>query len=195
MMRQTYGFARGALLMSLLATSACLFGDDSRRDYGYGDGVYVAEPTAAVPLLVEVDTNQTMTVDGGKGVGVFVEYASGGSWSVFWTCDTLLTGQRCDFDVVASVAPGLTIRNIDTRGVGDGVVSNPASNVLEVSGTAGAGVPALYFATDPGAVLTLDARVGGIRSGAFFFFVQNGRINGDFAGSLSNPLQLQGSVP
>ena len=53
----------------------------------------------------------------------------------------------------------------------------------------------IRFDTNPGAVITVDAAIGGFKDGAFLFFVQDGKVNGGFTGKLTNPLQLQGNSP
>src|SRR5437868_4514680 len=40
---------------------------------------------SATPILVDVDTNGTMTAAPGQGVGVFTEYTAGGHWHIWWT--------------------------------------------------------------------------------------------------------------
>src|SRR5262245_53008903 len=59
-------------------------------------------PPAQTPMAVTIDTDQTMTAGPGDGTGLFVEYAAGGHWKIWLTCDTNKTGQACPFDVTAS---------------------------------------------------------------------------------------------
>src|SRR5579883_97816 len=63
------------------------------------------------PMLVDVDPNQTMNATPGDGVGVFVQYKTGGHWYVWWTCDTNKSGQPCAFDNTVTVSKG-TITNV-----------------------------------------------------------------------------------
>jgi hypothetical protein len=151
------------------------------------------------PLLVVVDTDQVMNADPGRGVGVFTEYAAGGKWHVWWTCDTALSNQSCDVALSATVATG-TIANVDASALQEGsvITSNPSR--LEARVTTSNQVHGVTFTTNPGAVITLEATVGGLREGpgpnkSFFFFVQDGKINGGYGGKLTNPLQLQGKTP
>ena len=53
----------------------------------------------------------------------------------------------------------------------------------------------MTFTTAPGAVLTVEASVGGLKDAAFLFFVQDGKVNGGVQSKLTNPLQLRGSTP
>lgn len=151
------------------------------------------------PILAVVDTDQVMNADPGQGVGVFTEYFGGGKWHVWWTCDTAKSQQQCDVVLSATAATG-TISNLDTTAIDNGsaVLSNPSR--IDATTTTTTQVHGVTFSTSPGAVLTLEATVGGLREGpgpnrSFFFFVQDGKINGGFAGRLSNPLQLQGKTP
>lgn len=164
-------------------------------------GTTPTEPSSAspAPMLVVVDTDQVMNADPGQGVGVFTEYSSGGKWHVWWTCDTAKSQQQCDVVLSATAASG-TIRNLDSSAIDNGsaVLSNPSR--IDATTTTTTQVHGVTFTTNPGAVLTLEATVGGLREGpgqnrSFFFFVQDGKINGGFTGRLTNPLQLQGKTP
>jgi len=151
-------------------------------------------PTSTTPMLVEVDTDQTMNAAGGEGVGVFIEYAKGGKWRVWWTCDTNQTKQPCDFAVSASVESG-ALANVDASELAGGFVTAPTPARLDARSTITTEVRGLRFETAPGAVITIEASVGSIKDGSFLFFVQNGKVNGGFTGKLTNPLRLQGATP
>ena len=155
--------------------------------------------TSPAPLLVVVDTDQVMNADPGKGVGIFTEYFAGGKWHVWWTCDTQISNQSCDVALSATVASG-AIENLDAGDLQGGFTATPAPSSVEARATTTNQVHGITFTTNPGAIVTLEATVGGLREGpgqnrSFFFFVQDGKINGGFAGRLTNPLQLQGKTP
>jgi hypothetical protein len=150
-------------------------------------------------MLVVVDTDQVMDANPGEGVGVFTEYAAGGKWHVWWTCDTALSQQDCDVALSATAATG-AITNVDASAVATGEVTSPTASRVEARVRTSTQVHGITFTTDPGAVITLEATIGGLKegvggSGSFFFFVQDGKINGGFTGRLTNPLQLQGKTP
>jgi hypothetical protein len=151
-------------------------------------------PASSTPLLVEVDTGQTMSAAPGEGVGVFVEYASGGLWYVWWTCDTLASGQECAWDVRVAAKSG-TIRNVDASSLPGGYVTTPNETTLEASATTTTELHGIHFETDPGAVISVTASLDGQASGAYLFFVQGGQVNGGYEGTLTNPLEFQGSTP
>jgi hypothetical protein len=162
---------------------------------GGTNGDTAAAPSSPSPMLVEIDTDQTMTADPGQGVGVFVEYGTGGKWHVWWTCDTAKTGERCDFAVSLSAKSG-NISNVDASQLGNsGLMTTPTPSSLEASVTTATEVHGVKFDTNPGAVITLKASLGGAVDGSFLFFVQDGKVNGGYTGKLSNPLQLQGKTP
>jgi hypothetical protein len=155
--------------------------------------------TSPAPILVVLDTDQVMNADPGKGVGIFTEYFTGGKWHVWWTCDTSLSNQTCDVALSATVASG-TIDSVDAGELQGGFVTTPNPSRVEARATTSTQVHGITFMTNPGAVVTLEATVGGLRegpgpNGSFFFFVQDGKINGGFGGRLTNPLQLQGKTP
>jgi hypothetical protein len=148
------------------------------------------------PMLVVVDPNRVMNATPGQGVGVFTEYQTGGHWRVWWTCDTSKTGEPCYFNVIASLAPGDgTITN--TAGIslqsGD-ALSQDTPQSVRASTTTTATIEGMTFDTPLGATITLDASLGGLKDGSFLFFVQDGKINGGYAGTLTDPLELQPSA-
>jgi hypothetical protein len=151
-------------------------------------------------MLVDVDPDRTMTATPGDGVGVFTEYQAGGHWHVWWTCDTKKTNLPCGFDVAISVTQG-TIANVASAiGRGD-TLTQASSAEIEAQTTTTSEVSGVTFDTVLPAgvtskpVITLDAKMDGVEDPNFLFFVQDGQINGSFAGSLTNPLMLEPSTP
>lgn len=145
-------------------------------------------------MLVVIDTDQTMTADPGQGVGVFTEYAAGGHWHVWWTCDTAKTQQSCDFAISATATAG-NVTNADASQLEGGFMTQSTPSSVEAKITTTNQVHGIRFDTNPGAIITLKASLGGIADGSFLFFVQDGKVNGGFTGKLTNPLQLQGKTP
>jgi hypothetical protein len=152
------------------------------------------------PMLVDVDPNQTMNASPGDGVGVFVEYQTGGHWIVWWTCDTNKTGESCAFDNVLSVSKG-TIANIGsmTPGVAPTGVTQNAPGAIEAQTNTTTGIDGVTFDTPLTAgevpVVTLDAKVNGQENPAWLFFVQDGKINGGTTDMLTDPLMFEPSTP
>jgi hypothetical protein len=193
------------------AVFACVYDDEPPRrlapEQPEGNGAYQPAPPATgggqtpsdppastTPMLVEVDTDQTMTADPGEGVGVFVEYATGGKWHIWWTCDTALTNQACDFSLSAAADTG-EITGLDTTALAGGFATLATPSRVDASVVTRNEVHAIRFATDPGAVITLEASLAGQKDGSFLFFVQDGKVNGGFQGKVTNPLKLKGKTP
>lgn len=175
----------------LLAPLAMACGPSSSNN-NYNPPPVATTPPTVQPLTVVIDTDQTMTAVGGDGVGVFVEYAQGGHWHLWWTCDTTRSGLTCGFSIDGNAELGSGgIRNLS---------GDPAAQLnggaLAIASTTAYEVHEITFDTSAGTKLTLNARVQGIEpSTSFFFFVQDGKINGGFQGRLTNPLIFQPSSP
>ena len=137
-----------------------------------------------------------MTAQPGDGVGVFTEYAAGGHWHIFWTCDTNRTNFDCLFNVGISTAGAITNPAGDALDTTDQLSLNqaPAGQLTAVAQTA-ATIKGVTFDTAPGAIVTIDVQVDGQRQGEFLFFVQDGLVNGGYAGRLTDPLMLEPSSP
>ena len=144
-----------------------------------------------------VDPNVTLTQPPGTGVGVFVEYAAGGHWHIWWTCDTNLSGLTCTFDVQAQVATG-TMSNVrGDRLEPDDTLTTPSSTEVALATNTSVGVDGVFFDTDPGATITVLQRVGNSQDGTFFFWSQGGSVmgGGSVAGGVADPLSFTPSSP
>ncbi len=151
---------------------------------------------SATPILVDVDDGATMTAQPGQGVGVFTEYVSGGHWHVWWTCDTTQTNETCPMSVTVALVNAGKIANVvaDVNSSAAPTVNADASGVAATTITT-TGIDGMTFDTDPGAMITLTATVGGVYDGSFLFFVQDGVINGNYTGTITDPLILEGKTP
>ena len=150
--------------------------------------------TAPQAMLVDVDTNRTMSARPGLGVGVFTEYVAGGQWHVWWTCDTNVTGFGCTFDV--TVTTGAAITNLNGQGLeANDQIAQTSPNSIHLLTQTSTGIDGATFETEPGAVITLDAKMNGQDDGALLFFVQNGAVNGNYMGTLTDPLMLEPTTP
>jgi hypothetical protein len=219
--------ARGALtlwccgLCALSATAVVGCGSDSGSSVSYGGGGYTGGGSASggggpsgQPMVAVVDTGQTFTsesMQGGQGVGVFVEYQAGGHWSIQWTCDTAITGLDCNFHIDATLTNALPVSTdagVDAAGAAPSI-TNAVAQLGSITDTdvqvtptevfAGSNtrseVDAMTFDAPPGAMVTVDVKLNGEESGAFFFFVQDRTVNGGYKGVLSDPLTFEPSSP
>jgi hypothetical protein len=186
-----------AVAMAALMTG-CFVGSSSSTSSGSAGGGPApggGSTTAAQPLLAVLDTGQSLTAQGGQGVGVFTEYDAGGHWHVWWTCDTSLTQLACQFRVDVTVSAGAVSNVTSELTAGAAPLTQAGASELTATTNTTTGVDGVRFDTAPGATITLDAQVNGARDGAFLFFVQDGKVNGGFQGTISDPLMLQPSSP
>jgi hypothetical protein len=147
---------------------------------------------ATQPLHVRVDTGGTLVATPGNGIGVYVEYVTGGHWRVSWTCDSSLTNLSCSYVVDASVGTG-TIANPASDGFqGGDSLSQASARQIEAVATTTTGEGAMLFDTTPGVPITLTVSLNAPVS---FFFVQENLVNGGWKGALTNPLILEPSAP
>jgi hypothetical protein len=196
-------FSRLALFASVtslaLASTACVIeSSSSSGSYrsGSGDSTSGGSGTGGTtigpsPVLVEVDTNAKLQADPGDGVGVFVEYATGGKWHVFWSCDTNQTSRTCDYQVRVRPTQNKLTDVVDDSGAAIATVGGEIAMRREI----GAQNDGVKFVADPGSVITLEVTLDGQSKDVLFFFVQNGKLNGGYEGNLTNPIKLQGKTP
>ena len=198
------GVVAGLLLgCGVQAESSSVGGSFSSAGSGSSSGGVAA---TAAPTLVVVDANRTMAANPGQGVGVFTQYQSGGHWNVWWSCDTTVTSLPCAFDIRVSVASG-TFSNLAGQGLnaGDSVAY---SGDLQPGAASSAGIHATTTTTNAvqgmtfdtplsegTPIITLEAKLSGQDDGSYFFFVQDGVINGGYTGSFSDPLMFEPSSP
>jgi hypothetical protein len=187
-------FSRGLLVSTMLGLVGCGGG----HDHDHGNNQYNNPPTT--PLAVVVDTNQTMTAPspqgfGGQGIGVFVEYRAGGHWHVYWACDTSLSGAPCNFTVGISVTDS-SIANATPTNFGPNDTMTSTTSQVSAATTTTTQVDTVDFDATAGGKITLQANIPSLPSdGSWFFFVQDGQVNGGYNGPLSDPLIFEPSTP
>jgi hypothetical protein len=197
----------GSVAIVALITGCIIDNSQSSSGYGSagggssgGSGTPPGSGGTVQPMLVDVDPNQTMNATAGDGVGVFVQYKTGGHWNIWWTCDTNKTGETCSFDNTVTVSKG-TIANLadmNPTTVATGVTQTAPGTVQAQTNTS-TGIDGVTFDTPLTAgqvpVITLDAKVNGQENPAWLFFVQNGQINGNTKDMLTDPLMFEPSTP
>ena len=154
-------------------------------------------PSNEQPLTVVVDKGQTMNVQGGQGVGLFVEYRAAGAnghWHVFWACDTALSGLPCDYRITMT---GTGFTNVTpSQFESTDALDQSTPDQLVATTRVTNGIDGVDFDAAPGADMKIDMTMGGLRTGQFFFFVQNGQVNGNFPSEkLTDPLIFEPSAP
>lgn len=151
--------------------------------------------SATQPMVVSLQTDRTLVGQPGVGVGVFTEYAAGGHWHIWWTCDTRLTSQSCAYRVTVSVASG-TLSNVSGAALersDEVTLQSPQQIVAQTVTTTG--VDAINFDASAGTPIQLQVDLDPAPGSTYLFFVQNDQVNGGYMGDLTNPLILEPTAP
>jgi hypothetical protein len=135
-----------------------------------GTGDTCTPASTADPPRIPIDPDRTLHASPGQGAGVFITYASGGTWTVEWTCDTNVSGGRtCDYELA-----------VNTTGLVD-VATDPANAIISRDKTAfsvrtqtGATLDSATFHTEPGSPITFSMRLGCKAYPDLVWYVSNG---------------------
>jgi hypothetical protein len=184
---------------SQTGSSGAGYGSGGSSSSSSGGGTTTPSGGSTQPMLVDVDPNRTMNASPGEGVGVFTQYETGGHWDIWWTCDTSKTSLPCAFDVTVTVSTG-TIANVAGQTLAAAEAPTQASTQsVELVTTTTTGIDGMTFDTVVPAgttpIITLNAKLNGVDDAEYLFFVQDGQINGNYAGMLTDPLMLEPSSP
>jgi len=168
-----------ALGLSLFSTG-CYFEADPGT-------VVVDDPTPAIADIT-IDPAATMDVSPGDGVGLFVEYAGNGHWDVFSTCDTAVSGASCNFDVVISADPLVSISRVEGQDLNDfDSLSLESDGSIRLVTDTDFGMNGVSFDADPGATIEIDMLLDGEEQPAFVYAVSDGVL---LRGVPSNPVDF-----
>ncbi|MCL2447712.1 MAG: hypothetical protein FWD17_02060 [Polyangiaceae bacterium] len=188
----------GAWVVALVSSSACGPADSpvsatpvSRLPASSGPSSTAAPER---PLVAVVDTDRVLTATPGQGVGVFTEYQGGGHWHVWWICDTAVTQSPCAFEIHVTSSGG-AISNVQSEGIPVRSWLSGTAREVTASTVTSRELDGVTFDAPAGQAIEVDAQVNGTRDGRFLFFVQDGTVNGGYAGRLTNPLVFSPSSP
>jgi hypothetical protein len=179
---------RLALLVSALSAGACGYGSDRRQhdpppQDDCGSALYEAT----------IDTDVGLETDLGRGVGAFIEYGQGGLWRLFTTCDTLLSGYTCLWDIIVSpFAAGAIFASTPEGLEGLDLLAWEGSDNLRLIAYTGSDSDGLTFAAEPGVGMRVDALVDGGCANRYLFWHGDGARH---EGAPSNPIDLIPSSP
>ncbi len=88
----------------------------------------------------DIDADATMSnIKPGTGLGMFIEYATGGMWTVMFTCDTSVTSINCPWSINAqtldgSAISGIDVQQLDPNATGNDVVNHPSPDLVTYDG-------------------------------------------------------------
>lgn len=178
------------------ATSGCFFADETRDG---GIDIVTPPPTnlepSADPVTVTIDADATLDAKPGDGVGVFVEYATGGHWNVFTTCDyntAANPGVPCGFDIFATALDSVDgINNPKGQDLSgkDAIAIEPGGTVHLYTENA-VSLGGMTFDTAPGATVELEVYLDGSADPHYIYWVGKDVLH---QGAPTDPIDLQPS--
>ncbi len=116
-----------------------------------------ATPIPPVVDLV-IDSGGQVALQPGAGIGVAVEYAEGGAWSVTTSCDTTLSGAVCDYDLLVSTDFDSPIAGFEGLGLeGYDELFAPDELALQAAFETAEDADGFGFTTSPGATVRVSA--------------------------------------
>jgi hypothetical protein len=179
------------LTAASLGLGGCVFVDD--RDDGMGGYAPPPPQSNVEPMLVSIDADATITAEPGEGVGLFVEYAAGGTWRIWSTCDTNYSNVACVFDVAASVDDASELTDVfgeDLDGHDEIGFIDFASAYMhaEVSSD----IDGMKLITTPGAILRVETYLDGVPQPRFVYWFGDGVLH---TGAPTNPVDFEPSAP
>jgi len=143
-------------------------------------------PVLDDPMTVQITSDATLIVQGGDGVGVFVESRADGSWHVYASCDTNTSGFACDFTGkitsdanVSDVQPDSLEAADSTSLENDQTVSFRLDTSTDLDG--------FTFATDVGAEIELEFFLDGHSTPEYVFWMGGGVLH---TGAPTNPVRF-----
>lgn len=185
------------------ATSGCFF---VRDDHDDSPPVYVDEdkdddvdpdtdPDVEPPSITQVAIQPDQALDAapGEGVGIFVQYATGGQWRIWTTCDTFVSKSVCSFDIFAGTPKLEQLRAYSAENVeGYDTVKDLGDGTIEFLADTDSDTDVLSLEMDPGAPLDLEVYLDGQSAEAFIYWVSDDVIH---AGAPENPIQFRPVAP
>jgi hypothetical protein len=185
---------QGRLLSISLVALAPLAAGCGSHD-GYYDG-YNYDPGYTNPaniLRVDIDTDQTLEADPGEGAGLFVEYAAGGMYHVFSTCDTNHSNFSCEWLVVASIDPTLSMEVTDDGNLEkDDAITRIDKGAVRLLFVSDADFDGAVLKVPEGERLRLNWLLDGFADATQLSWVSDGSVH---TGAPSDPLDLEPTSP
>lgn len=180
------------------ALAGCVIVDrDHDDDHWDDDGGYVPPPGNGGqdedPMKVGIDTGSAVDAVPGEGVGLFVEYAEGGLWRIWASCDTAYSGASCAFDVIVAVDDESELISVKAEDLDDGDEAGVDSDGTGFLRTlTSSDIDGAVFETTPGAVLRVDTFLDGEAQPRFVYWVGDEVVH---QGAPTNPVDFVPSSP
>jgi len=179
------------------AMTGCIIVSDHDRDHGSTPPPVDTNdpPPLDTPMQVAIDADQIIEATPGEGVGIFVEYASGGHWRVWTTCDTKVSGLGCGFDVFATALDGDVISNVKGEGLEGADLVEEDKNYpgsFHLYAETSSEVDTMTFDASPGSVVELEVYLDGVSQPRFVYWSGGGVLH---SGAPTNPVDFKPQSP
>jgi hypothetical protein len=179
-----------ALVVAVAATGCVI---DARGGHDHDHG-WNEKPTDTLtdPEQVAIDADALLEAEPGDGIGVMVEYGTGGHWHVFTTCDyntPANPGVPCAFDIFATALGRTTIENASGEDLaGNDSIKLDAEGTLHLYTENTLGLNGMSFDAAPGAVVELEVYLDGQPDPHFIYWVGKDVLH---TGAPSNPVRFE----
>jgi hypothetical protein len=165
-----------------LLSAACAY---DNGDNGTVTPMYTSPGTQYVQIpKANIDTGATMAdIIPGNGIGLFIEYAAGGKWTVMFTCDTSVNpqpGLTCPWSIDAQTLDGSAISGVDQQGLdGQDYIDHSKPSVLAYDGITTTELDQFSFQAATGSPVGFDIiGLQGVPSpNGFVFWIGDGGLN------------------
>ncbi len=180
--------------LALAALTGCVVVEDDdghHHDDDDGHGPEIPPPQQPEPFYATIDRGATLTTDLGYGAGLFVEYAEGGQWTLWSSCDSYVSQASCFWraDVIVHDADIATFDGLELED-GDYLTHDGAN--LSLDWVTSYESDAVTFTTEPGALVEVHLYLDGISAPGYFVWYGNGDVQD---GAPSNPVVFQPDAP
>lgn len=181
------------------ATTGCFFvdGHDHHDDWN-DDDPDVVEPTdpstpADSIVDVSIQPDRVLEATPGEGVGIFVEYMSGGKWRIWTTCDTFSSKQVCAFDIFAATTRAEHLRAYASENLeGFDEVKDLGDGMVQLVADTDSDTDALILELEEYQPLELEVYIDGQSAQPFVYWVSDDVIH---AGAPDNPVRFTPQQP
>lgn len=127
----------------------------------------------------------------GYGLGVFVEYHSGGEWRIDVACDTATSMVACSWLVVAEPVEG-TLTGAVTHDLEESDDFELLPTSVGIDSTTTDDMDGVSFSAEPGGAIALFVALDGYAESRFVYWVGDGAVH---AGAPEVPFELEPDLP
>lgn len=140
---------------------------------------------------VAIQPDQVLQATPGEGVGVFVEYMTGGKWRIWTACDTFTSKQVCSFQIFAYAGASKELQYASEQIEGFDTVQDLGDGTIELTADTDSDIDALVLSLEDGFPLEVEAYIDDQNAQAFVYWVSDDIIH---TGAPSNPVRFMPAI-